>query len=271
MGLTQRAQLPDARLDRSSFVPLYHQLHEVLKRHIEAGRWQPGDLMPSEPELCRHFAVSRMVVRQGLAILEDEGRVVRQRGRGTFVAEPNVEHRASGLIRLLQAPHQRGLVIDVLDDSLREVEESIHRRLGISAGVRRITTLLSLAGTPIAISYSHLDPERSSWLERIPTGGGIPFHLNVDHDGIRLGRSELAIEAGECGQREASRLGIPHRSPVFLVAITEYAEGDEGGSPVEIVEAQYRGDPLRCRLELSAEPFPAVTARFAFGNEVRNA
>lgn len=270
MTESRRAQLPDFRLDRNSFVPLYHQLHDVLKGYIEAGRWKPGDLMPSEPELCRHFVVSRMVVRQALAMLEDDGRVDRHRGRGTFVAEARVEHRAGGLIRLLQAPRQAGLVVNVLDNSLQNVQESIHERLGVSTSVRRITTQLSLAGTPIAVSYSHLDPERSTWLETILEGAAIPPRVNVGDFEVRLGRSDLSIEVGECGQFEARQLGMPDGSPVFSVVIADFVEGEEGGRPLEIVHARYRGDPLQCRLELTPGPFPVVTARFAFGNGASN-
>src|SRR3712207_9202739 len=90
-------------LDRSSFVPLYYQLQEVLKERIESGTWAPGDALPSEPELARRYGVSRVVVRQALAILEDDRQIVRIQGRGTFVAEPKLDTRAGGLARLLVA------------------------------------------------------------------------------------------------------------------------------------------------------------------------
>jgi len=270
MSITRRAQLPDLRLDRSSFVPLYHQLYEVLKEQIDAGRWTPGDLMPSEPELCRHFTVSRMVVRQALGILEDDGRVVRHRGRGTFVSELRFEHRAGGLVRLLQLPRQRGLSINVLDNSLPGVEETIRRRLGIDTGVRRITAQLSLAGQPIAVSYSYLDPERAPWVEAIPTIGVIPTHVEADDFAMRLGRSDLGIEVGQCDEFESSQLGLAERSSVLSVAIAEFAEGDENGNPLEIAQVRYRGDRLQCRLELAPGPFPAITARFAFGGGAGN-
>src|ERR1700677_3761812 len=97
-------ELDPGRLDRSSVVPLYYQLQELLKEQIESGVWGPGDPLPSEPELARGLGVSRVVVRQALAILDDDRQIVRLRGRGTFVAEPKLGHRAGGLSRLLVAP-----------------------------------------------------------------------------------------------------------------------------------------------------------------------
>ncbi|MBO0874323.1 MAG: GntR family transcriptional regulator, partial [Pseudonocardia sp.] len=60
---------------------MYYQLQETLKEQIESGVWAPGDMIPSEPELARRYSVSRAVVRQALAILEDDHQLVRVRGR----------------------------------------------------------------------------------------------------------------------------------------------------------------------------------------------
>src|SRR5439155_20269401 len=144
-----------AQLDRNSFVPLYYQLQELLKEQIESSLWQPGDLLPSEPALARIFGVSRVVVRQALAILEDDRQIIRVKGRGTFVAEPKIDYRAGGLSRLLGTPRDAAVTVQVLDTRAAGVERSIQAAL--EAGeeeILRVTTLLSLRGLPLAISYS---------------------------------------------------------------------------------------------------------------------
>src|SRR6266487_2784197 len=70
-------------LDRRSSVPLYYQLQEILHQQIASGRFKVGDPLPSEGDLCRMFDVSRIVVRQALEVLEDDGEVVRMQGKGT--------------------------------------------------------------------------------------------------------------------------------------------------------------------------------------------
>lgn len=82
------AQLPSSRIERTSPVPFYFQLKKTLAEEMVAGRWLPGDRLPSEPSICEHFEVSRTTVRQALAELEAEGMIRREKGRGTFVAEP---------------------------------------------------------------------------------------------------------------------------------------------------------------------------------------
>lgn len=71
----------------SERLPLYKQLGESLVERIRSGELKPGDRVPSENDLVKQRGVSRITARQALAELAHEGWVVRERGRGTFVAE----------------------------------------------------------------------------------------------------------------------------------------------------------------------------------------
>ena len=80
-------------LSLDSDIPLYAQLVGIIKRNISTGVLAVGALLPSEAELCRCLSISRNTVRQAIGELEDEGLVVRKRGRGTFVADPATNRR----------------------------------------------------------------------------------------------------------------------------------------------------------------------------------
>ena len=75
---------------RGSQAALYDQLVDILTEKIEH-EYRPGDLMPSERELSKHYGLSRTTVRLALQELERLGLVVRQHGRGTFVADRSVQ------------------------------------------------------------------------------------------------------------------------------------------------------------------------------------
>ncbi|WP_207952097.1 GntR family transcriptional regulator [Paenibacillus turpanensis] len=68
-------------------IPKYIQLKETLLGLIESGAIRPGDQMPSENEIADRFDMSRQTVRQTLGLLEQEGRLYRLQGKGTFVSE----------------------------------------------------------------------------------------------------------------------------------------------------------------------------------------
>jgi GntR family transcriptional regulator len=244
-----------ARLDRTSFVPLYYQLQEVLKEQIESGVWAPGEALPSEPELARRFGISRVVVRQALAILQDDRQIDRVKGRGTFVAQPKLDARAGGLSRLLLSPRPPDVVIQTLDVRPAHVEDSIRRELGAAPeeDVLRVTTCLSLRAVPLSISYSFFRRAEVGWLEEaVHAGRTVSGDLVLSDHGIELAHARLAVETSQCGQFEADRFGIPHRAAVFLAVCTEYRRDDSGTRPFEVARVEYRGDLLRFRLEVSA-------------------
>ena len=69
-------------------LPAYQRVKRHILKHIEAGDWQPGDRVPSENELVRLFAISRMTVNRAVRELTRDGRLIRLQGKGTYVAEP---------------------------------------------------------------------------------------------------------------------------------------------------------------------------------------
>ncbi len=73
-------------------VPIYSRIEKFLRDRIRSGELLPGDPIPPESQLVQQFQISRMTVRQALSRLVYEGLVVRYRGRGSFVAEPRLEH-----------------------------------------------------------------------------------------------------------------------------------------------------------------------------------
>jgi DNA-binding transcriptional regulator YhcF (GntR family) len=74
------------------FVPNYYRLEQHLRERITSGALKPGDPIPPESQLSRQFGVSRTTVRLALSRLVYDGLIERHRGRGSFVAEPRLEH-----------------------------------------------------------------------------------------------------------------------------------------------------------------------------------
>jgi len=69
----------------SPATPKHQQLRDRLLAAIEAGRYRPGQLFPTEAEIAAAEGLSRNTVRQALADLERRGLIQRIRGKGTIV------------------------------------------------------------------------------------------------------------------------------------------------------------------------------------------
>ena len=61
------------------------QIRDAVNDHIQASGLKAGDRIPTEAELCATFGVSRPSVREALRLLEQEGLIVTEHGRGRFV------------------------------------------------------------------------------------------------------------------------------------------------------------------------------------------
>lgn len=65
---------------------LYTQLANVIRDGIATGKWQPGDLLPSEAAMRTEYGVSATTVRQALIALRAEGLIVVRNGKGSYVS-----------------------------------------------------------------------------------------------------------------------------------------------------------------------------------------
>ncbi|WP_308633908.1 GntR family transcriptional regulator [Paenibacillus silvisoli] len=81
----------DNKRNADSRIPLYMQLKQAIKDEIQNGAWPLNTAIPTEQELSGRFSVSRATVRQAVSELVNEGLLVRQQGRGTFVSKPKIE------------------------------------------------------------------------------------------------------------------------------------------------------------------------------------
>lgn len=74
----------------SKFRSAYRQIAEQLRAEIGVGHFLPGVMLPTAIQLAETWNVSTFTVHKALTLLVESGQLVRRRGAGTFVAEPNV-------------------------------------------------------------------------------------------------------------------------------------------------------------------------------------
>jgi DNA-binding LacI/PurR family transcriptional regulator len=70
---------------------LHRFVESRIRQYIEDGRLEAGTQLPTEAQLCQRFQVSRSTVRNALKRLEADGLIVRTRGRGTFLRNPQID------------------------------------------------------------------------------------------------------------------------------------------------------------------------------------
>jgi GntR family transcriptional regulator len=94
-------ELGDVRKRRG--VTYYHQLYTLLSSALNDGSIAAGRALPSETEMMERFQVSRTTVRRALGQLEQEKRIIRRRGSGSYARRvPQSEHAPDSIVEVLR-------------------------------------------------------------------------------------------------------------------------------------------------------------------------
>jgi GntR family transcriptional regulator len=230
-------------LDRESGVPFYCQIQQRFLEHIRSGALEPGESLPSEHEIARHFRVSRMTGRHALKALCNLGVTYTLWGKGTFVSGVKLEKELRQVTSFTEEMQALGLRVSskLLSCEIMHPDEEITAALHLSRreeliSIRRIRFANS---SPMAVEWSRI-PRRlcPDLLEKFQSGNSL-YDTLLQHYGIRMSVAEEVVEAGLASAEDARLLKAPKRSPMFMFTRTSYVRS---GEPVEFVKSVYRGD-----------------------------
>src|SRR5687768_9270738 len=118
-------------------VPKYVTVKSLLQARL-VREMSAGQRLPAESALCAVFGVSRVTMQQALAILEQEGWIRREQGRGTFYAgQPSarMEQKTSELLETLIS-HRDGAETRVLRKCIQDPPPRVATELGLTPGAR---------------------------------------------------------------------------------------------------------------------------------------
>lgn len=216
-------------LQRNSSIALYVQIADRLAEDIAAGKFQQQHRLPSEHDLMARFGVSRVTIRQAIARLLQQGLVVTKQGKGTFIAEPIVQHELRDLKgfyeNLISQGHQ--LETRLLEFAPTTAAANIETKL--NAGGLPVMTLKRLYlvnDKPLALAIMHLTPlaSRISWAQasQHPTFILLERFLNR-----KIRYADLHIRAQRAGKEIGRWLDLKPGVPLLVLERISYANNDE--------------------------------------------
>jgi GntR family histidine utilization transcriptional repressor len=197
----------------------YARVKKHLKEGLAAGRWTPGELMPSETELVAEFGVSRMTVNRALRELQSEGLVDRSQGVGTFAAQ---------LFRLSSTLTIRDLHEEIearghrhhAEVHLKREEKAARElagRLGLAPGAPVFHSLIVHHdnGVPLQCEDRYVNPACAPGYLEVDFTRTTPTHYLLEV--APLWEAEYQIEASAPTAKEARLLGIGPGDPCLVV------------------------------------------------------
>jgi GntR family transcriptional regulator len=204
-----------------------------------------GDPIPSERTLCDRLGVSRPTLRSAVDELVTNGVLVREHGRGMFVARAKITQELAPDRHAHRLPQAAGTWASrVLEFTTVQAGARVGRRLHISpaAEIAYIARLRLVDGEPMAIEYLHVPAALVPGLRPADMEAGDFYDLLRDRHGIRVHEAVQSIEPTVTNEEEARLIGVPVLSPALLF---ERLTKDATGRPVEYVHSVYRGDRYR--------------------------
>jgi GntR family transcriptional regulator len=234
-------------LDREAAQPLYKQLAAHLLDEIDGGRLAPGMRLPAEPELMQRHGVSRVTVRQAIALLARGGRLVAQRGKGTFVAGAVVRHELDSLQGFHDALRSQGI-----EPKTRLVEWSAQAGAldadlppGLQLPVR-LRRLYLVDERPFAVVTGGL-PAAAAPLGRARAARLNVYEILSQFMGVKVDHADVSIRSERAPRDIQALLGLPRSSMVLLMQRQSF---DRQGRPCEFMRIHIVPERYEFRLRV---------------------
>lgn len=232
-------QLPVV-IDRTSPVPLYHQLAEQLTGLVEDGTLQPGDPFENELALAERLQLSRPTVRRAISELVSRGLLVRRRGIGTTVAN-QVVHRHDELTSLYEDLVRSGRTpsTQVLTLEVGVTDERAARALGLpdDTPMVEIVRLRSAESGPLAVLHNWLPADYADLTREDLVDHGLYALLRARGRHPVVAHQSIGARSANASERRL--LGLGKNDPVLTMSRRAY---DAQGVAVEFGDHCYRSD-----------------------------
>lgn len=222
-------------MNRDEGGTLHGVVSNDIRSKIYAKELGPHDRIPSEHQLMEEFAVSRGTVRKAIKTLVDEGLLVQEHGRGTFVSEPNVTTPAMGRpFSFAASLAERGIEYEtrvILQEVIKaSADVASHLRIERNDLVLRMRRLRVSDGKPIMMVDSWTPLSVCPGIEDAPFDSESLFDAIERTSGRKVAYTSMAYSARAAGDQIAREMQVAEGSPILNL---EQIMLLDDGTPVE--------------------------------------
>ena len=215
--------------------PLYKEVKRSLMQSLAAGEWKPGQAIPSEHDLAARFDVAVGTLRKAIDELTAENILVRQQGRGTFIAAHNQDRLMFHFFHVVRRNGGKEYPrVETLSFARGRADATESERLGLprAAPVFRIVNRLRIGGEAVIVDHIVI-PQRlfarltaRQFRERPNT----IYHLYQTAFAVTVVRSSERLAAVSADRATAKRLGVAAGTPLLEIRRVAFTYND---APVE--------------------------------------
>ena len=234
---------PHSIVDSSTIpaIPLYRQLAQTLQRTMESGKLGPNTALPTERDLALTYNVSRDTVRKAIRLLEEQGILYSDHGRGTFTAPEAVRQMSRSLDSFSEDTIRRGgdpgQKILLMENVAANMAISSLLKIDKQIPLLRIKRLRLMNGAPVGLQDSYLKLPPGAKLERkeLERSGSL-YRILIDKFGIEPSESLESVGAIAAAAEDAPLLDVTEGTPLLVCERIMLSDRRE---PIEYCEMKY--------------------------------
>lgn len=230
----------------SGGVALWRQIADAIRLDIVGGKLANGDRLPTEALLAERFSANRHTVRRALAVLAEEGVVLAEQGRGTFVRSiRRLSYPIGKRTRFREGlKGQAGSLTSVsISDKIENATARVAEALGLKPGAKVVRTeSMSVAdGVPISRSTTWLPYRRfPDFAARIKDMQSTTMVFQ-SYDIADYSRASTRISARHADVEETRSLSL---APGAIVLVSEAVDVDPDGEALSYALTRFPAERM---------------------------
>ena len=202
--------------------PLYKEIKRQMMEALTDGEWKPGEAIPAERRLSERYGISIGTVRKAIDELVAENILIRQQGRGTFVASHTRDRLLFYFFHVVPESGEKVYPdVQFLSFAKAKADRPAAEKLGLAVGdpVFRIRNRLRLAGTPIIVDDITVPAVRFAGLTeaRVRDRPSTIYNLYQEAFGISVVRTNERLRATLADGEFAALLDVARGAPLLQI------------------------------------------------------
>lgn len=229
---------------------LHAFIKEELIERIKSQDYKVGDQFPTEHDICKEFNVSRTTVRIALSQLVQEGYLIRQRGKGSFVAEPKanqiLSHTNEHFDQQLKAQGKEGKIIAKTIEVIA-AKGSKQERFGLNEAdpIQKIKRIRMVNNDITQYEIAYIPWQIAPGIKKEQVEHSLYQTLTNDYH-IDIHKTTEILEITLADKDISHYLACDVGQPCFFI---ETIAEDKDGRVIEFSRSYFRGDKTSFKVE----------------------
>lgn len=218
-------------VDKNSSIPLYEQVTNILRQEILNDVYGKSGSIGTHTQLAQRFGVSLITIRKSVQILQEQGILAIQQGKGTFVNRTALVDPlknltgVSNMMREMNIPLKNRVPCLEVRSTPRWLPDDVRQLYGPEC--LYVERVVSIEDTPFANTEMYLPIKYDGMFTVEDAERNTIYQLLEKRGGIQLGKGRQIIRATGAAGSVAQNLQLPQNAPVLQLERKTYTKTGE--------------------------------------------